>query len=226
MGNTKAKEKKRERKLMEMKMNFGWSKVKAAEMQEDPLAALPSFTVFNKNGVNLTLETKKHAMLSSSDKEWLFKLLERNMRSMYQQSNWGWNSDNKKTEVEEAAAWYLVARNDDGTPVAFSHSRYDMDFDDDVLYCYEIQLEESCRGKGLGKFMMKVLELLTIQAGLLKTMLTVFKHNTKAVTFFKEGLKYSLDETTPVDTIQEQFDYEILSRVNQKELKARESDMI
>ena len=97
-----------------------------------------------------------------------------------------------------------------------------MDFDDDVLYCYEIQLEESCRGKGLGKFMMKVLniicaryldiwmdqmqyvsssetliffflntvykilELLTIKAGLLKTMLTVFKHNTKASTFFKE----------------------------------------
>ena len=124
--NTKAKEKKRERKLMELKMNFGsvctsawrlskitetslrWSKVKAAEMQENPLAALPSFTVFNKNGVNLTLETKKygnnfsllknysskrmfhlsfsrHAMLSSSDKEWLFKLLERNMRAMYQQ---------------------------------------------------------------------------------------------------------------------------------------------
>ena len=69
--------------------------------------------------------------------------------------------------------------------------------------------------------MTQVLELLTIKAGLLKTMLTVFKHNTKAVTFFKEassyntqknvliqciavfqGLKYSLDETSPVDTIQ------------------------
>ena len=37
-----------------------------------------------------------------------------------------------------------------------AYDRYDMDFDDDVLYCYEIQLEESCRGKGLGKFMMKV----------------------------------------------------------------------
>ena len=33
-----------------------------------------------------------------------------------------------------------------------------------------------------------MLELLTIQAGLLKTMLTVFKHNTKAVAFFKEVL--------------------------------------
>ena len=31
-----------------------------------------------------------------------------------------------------------------------------MDHDDDVLYCYEIQLEESVRRKGLGKFMMKV----------------------------------------------------------------------
>ena len=40
----------------------------------------------------------------------------------------------------------------------YFHDRYDMDFDDDVLYCYEIQLEESCRGKGLGKFMMKVLQ--------------------------------------------------------------------
>ena len=65
----------------------------------------------------------------------------------------------------------------------------------------------------------KVLELLTIKAGLLKTMLTVFKHNTKASTFFKEvkqyaaasntntqiqmqGLKYSVDETSPLDTIQ------------------------
>ena len=31
-----------------------------------------------------------------------------------------------------------------------------MDHDDDVLYCYEIQLEESVRRKGLGKFIMKV----------------------------------------------------------------------
>ena len=28
--------------------------------------------------------------------------------------------------------------------------RFDMDFDDDVLYCYEIQLDESVRRKGLG----------------------------------------------------------------------------
>ena len=164
--NTKAKEKKRERKLMELKMNFGsvcasawwlskitepalrWSKVKAAEMQENPLAALPSFTVFNKNGVNLTLETKKYgnnlSILKNYSSKRMFHLFifqachaeflrqgmafqvtweehevhvstgvylksPRVINSMFfSQSNWGWNSDNKKTEVEEAAAWWVT----------------------------------------------------------------------------------------------------------------------
>ena len=57
--------------------------------------------------------------------------------------------------------------------------RYDMDHDDDVLYCYEIQLEDSVRRKGLGKFMMKVLELMMIKSDLLKIMCTVFKETRK-----------------------------------------------
>ena len=31
-----------------------------------------------------------------------------------------------------------------------------MDYDDEVLYCYEIQVEKKYRRNGLGKFMMKV----------------------------------------------------------------------
>ena len=97
-----------------------------------------------------------------------------------------------------------------------------MDHDDDVLYCYEIQLEESVRRKGLGKFMMKVLELLMMKNDLLKIMCTVFKHNDVASKFFKEVLKFEIDETCPYDTVYEQFDYEILSRFNLKEKKKRE----
>ena len=33
-----------------------------------------------------------------------------------------------------------------------------------------------------------------------------------AVKFFKECLRYDIDETCPYNTIYEQFDYEILSR--------------
>ena len=56
--NSKAKEKKAERKAMEAKMNRGVANVKAANAVEDPLALLPKpFSMFNKNGLDLKLET-------------------------------------------------------------------------------------------------------------------------------------------------------------------------
>ena len=70
--------------------------------------------------------------------------------------------------------------------------------------------------------MMKVLELLMMKSDLLKIMLTVFKHNEPATNFFKNVLKYEIDETCPYDTVYEQFDYEILSRFNTREKKRRE----
>ena len=56
--NSKAKEKKAERRAMEARMNRGVVNVKAANAVEDPLALLPKpFSVFNQNGLNLNLET-------------------------------------------------------------------------------------------------------------------------------------------------------------------------
>jgi len=223
--NTKAKEKKLERKAMEMKMNAGVYTVKKANNQENPIDVLPSFQKYQKNGVNLKLETVKVRQLDVKTQEWIVDLTERNMKEMYTKSEWGWNGDVKKKELLEDAAWYLIAKDaDTDVPVAFSHYRYDMDHDDDVLYCYEIQLEECVRRKGLGKFMMKVLELMMLKSDLLKIMLTVFKHNEVASKFFKEVLKYEIDETCPYDTVYEQFDYEILSRFNLKEKQKRDAD--
>merc|ERR1711902_319230 len=129
------------------------------------------------------------------------------MKDLYIQSEWGYNPETKRSELMEDAAWYLLAREaDTNKPVAFSHFRFDMDYDDDVLYCYEIQLEECVRRKGLGKIM-----------------LTVLKHNEVASKFFKDVLKYEIDETCPYDSVYEQFDYEILSRFNLKEKKEREN---
>ena len=90
-----------------------------------------------------------------------------------------------------------------------------MDYDDEVLYCYELQVEKAYRRKGLGKFMMKVLEMLMIKADMLKLMCTIFKKDKPEVEFFKNALKFELDETSFVDTVHEQFEYEILSRFNQ-----------
>ena len=88
---------------------------------------------------------------------WLMDLITRNMKAMYEQSQWGWKEANKKLEMLDDNAWYLIAKKeDDGKLLGFAHFRYDMDFDDEVLYVYEIQLEEEIQRKGLGRFMMQV----------------------------------------------------------------------
>jgi len=115
--------------------------------------------------------------------------------------------------MTEDTAWYLIAFNAEGTPLAFSHFRFDMDYDIPVLYCYELQLEVECRRKGLGRFMLQILELLAFKANLTKVVLTVFLHNPNSIKFFK-SLGYKVDESSPVQTLVEEFDYEILSKNN------------
>ena len=57
--SSKAKEKKMERKLMELKMNAGWAAVNKANAQENPLSALPSFSTFKKDDLTITMEIKR-----------------------------------------------------------------------------------------------------------------------------------------------------------------------
>jgi len=218
MGRTKEQLKadKARKKEEALRMDAGWTNVKEANKQENPLSVLPSFQKYNRNGLEVTFQTTRSSDLDTTMKDWIFKLLESNMKSLYEESDWGWSEINKKKEMNEEAAWYLIACDNEGKPVAFSHFRFDMDFDDDVLYCYEIQLEPSFRRKGLGKLMMKMLELLMVKNEMVKMMLTVFKHNDDAVKFFKECLRFEIDETCPYNTVYEQFDYEILSRYNPK----------
>ena len=67
--NARAQQKKAERKAMEEKMNRMVANVKVANSVDDPLALLPKpFTVYNKNGLELTLETVRAPELPESDK--------------------------------------------------------------------------------------------------------------------------------------------------------------
>jgi len=232
--NSKAKDKKAERKAMEAKMNRGVANVKLANSVEDPLAALPKpFSVYNKNGLDLTLETVRAPDLPDKTKQWAFNLVKTSMKPLYDdaykndpdmQAEFGWKEKEKLEELWSEHAWYLLARDQEGSPVAFSHFRYDMDYDDEVVYCYEIQVEPTHRRKGLGKFMLKVLEMLTLKADMLKLMATIFKKDKTEVAFFKESLKFEVDETSFVDTVHEQFEYEILCRFNQIKKKKMEEE--
>ena len=91
----------------------------------------------------MTLSTERVTDINEQEKNLIVDLLVRNMKKLYEESNWGWNEKNKREEMLEDAAWYLMARNAKGELCGFSHFRYDMDFDDEVLYVYEVRMQPS-----------------------------------------------------------------------------------
>ena len=145
---------------------------------------------YNKNDVDLTLSTKRVTDLSQDKKEVIIDLLEINMKKLYEESEWGWNAKNKRDEMLDDHAWYLLAEKPDGTIVGFSHFRFDMDYDDEVLYVYEIQIDPSYQRKGLGRFMMQVLELLGMRIFIyiIQTRSQIFIIETKKITI--KGVKF------------------------------------
>ncbi|XP_078592744.1 N-alpha-acetyltransferase 40-like [Branchiostoma floridae x Branchiostoma japonicum] len=213
--SNKGKEKKKRRKEEQAKLAASFTLVEAANKQEDPMATMAPFKKYERNGLNLAIECKKVAELDKDTVDWAFSITKDNMQTLYEESNWGWNDRLKKEELTEDKAWYLVARDQEGQPIAFSHFRFDMDEDEEVLYCYEIQLTKTARRKGLGKFMMQILQLLANKAQMLKVMVTVFKMNTESRDFFLKALKFELDETDPglCDPMEaDEYCYEILSK--------------
>merc|ERR1712150_347799 len=202
--------------------------VKAANDTSDPLENLPSFKKYSKNDLEVELTAERVTDLDETTKKWLMDLLTKNMKTLYEEGDWGWKESSKREEMFDDRAWYLMARSnsteDPGKLIAFAHFRFDMDYDDEVLYVYEIQLEDSVKRKGLGKFMMQLLELLAFKMEMRKIMLTCFRHDEQSQKFFKQGLRYTRDKTCPKDTLQEQFDYEILSKPNKRKLAKEEKE--
>nr|CAG4645303.1 EOG090X0MNC [Leptodora kindtii] len=189
--------------------------VRKANEQENPFSELIAFQTFSRNGLDLNLVYEKVSKLSPETVQWAFDLLKRNLKTMYEQTQSGWNERAKYLEMTDASARYLIAYNTEGKPLGYSHFRFDMDYGSPVLYCYELQLEVECRRSGLGRFMLQVLELMAFRANLEKVVLTVFMQNTAARSFFR-SCGYSLDDTSPAVTGDSAFDYQILSKRNMK----------
>ena len=197
-----------------MKVNDS-ERIQKANLIKNPLEELlpKKLTNFSKNGVKIRLESRKSSDLNTELKEWCFKLLEENMKKIYEGSKSGWNETEKREEMFEEKAYYLLAFDcTTNKPVGYCHFRFDMDFDNEVVYCYELQIDSQTRKVGLGKFMMEILEELCQQLELEKVMLTCSKMNHVGQKFFKDKMEYELDETDMNDE-DPNVDYCIYSKV-------------
>lgn len=192
----------------------------AANAVEDVMVDFPVFKSFVRNDVNARIANQHASQLDDATKEELVALFEANMQQQYESSDWGYDAAAKRKELFEPDARYLLAFDseedaNDGVPpsiAGFVHFRFVDDDDVEVMYIYEIQVAERMQRKGLGKFLMQIL-LLVARKHLMKlVVLTVFKSNTKALTFYRQKMGFAIDETSPSACGDHTQSYEILSK--------------
>ncbi|XP_045776682.1 N-alpha-acetyltransferase 40 isoform X3 [Maniola jurtina] len=184
-GN-KNKEKRQARKLEQRRIADGMSFVTSANKLKDLSPLCQDLLVYNNlESMEINMCIQRVTELDKDVLNWAISLTERNMKRLYETCAWGWNKERKVEEMTDDAAWYLIARNNDNILQAFSHFRFDMDFGEPVLYCYEVQIEEGGRRKGLGQRVMQVLERLARATHMRCVRLTALTHNPSAAAFFK-----------------------------------------
>ncbi|KAF9167718.1 N-alpha-acetyltransferase 40 [Mortierella sp. AD010] len=130
----------------------------------------------------------------------------------------GWCREDKEEEMQDTTSRYLIAFHDK-TPVGMIHFQFVeeetmTDRDAEVVYCYEIQVTRDYQRRGIGEYLIGLLETIGKATSMEKVMLTVFKANKDAIKFYLERLQY--DEISPCICLTRgrasRFDYEILSK--------------
>ncbi len=228
--NLTSKEKRLIRKERTKLLAAAWDVVNKANEIINPLAKFAAFSQFRReskgNGVlDLAISSMPVSDVDDETFEQIFRLERDNMKDLYENCAWGWHEKKKRAEMRDDRARYLIAKDSVGNVQAFSHYRFDIDFDVPVLYCYELQLLPKVRRLGLGKFMLQTLELIAFTNDMRKVVLTVFKNNSDACRFF-EKLRYEVDETSPEydendDDSDDSCHYIIMSKQNKKYITSK-----
>ncbi|CAF0746329.1 unnamed protein product [Rotaria sordida] len=146
--------------------------------------------------------------LSNEYQKQIIELFEMNMKILYEQSNDGYNFDEKQNELFSNQSRYLLILSSNNLLLAFAHFRFDIDYGSRVLYLYELQVNKNYQGQGLGQWIVEQMKLFCQKTQMLKIILTVYKINKKAIDFYMKKCQFEIDITDPSD---EHVDYIILS---------------
>ncbi|KAI0673496.1 acyl-CoA N-acyltransferase [Trametes maxima] len=213
----------------------------ANQASEDEIASVAQ--IYNKA---VTLRDKSYSVhilhassLSPGEKANIWQLWEANMRALVEPSSFGWEPKGKKKELFQRHARFILVfqgdqnssdREDTAPPIAFCMFTFERDLGHDQIYCYELQVSQTFRGSGLGRFFIEKLVAIGRHWGMSKIVLTVLKSNMGARYFYnatgfdidpsspeygRSGEVEDVDDNAPGDhepTEGETFDYEILSK--------------
>mgnify|MGYP002631032745 CR=1 FL=1 len=135
---------------------------------------------------------------------------------------WGWDDGAKRRELTDDAARFVLVRPkvaadaDASAPpppiAAYAHYRWEMEADGrPCLYVWEVQVADSCRRAGVGRFLMQLLELAARRAGVDAVTLTVMDCNTAALSLYA-SLGFSTDPGSPDAEVDGGPGYSILTK--------------
>ncbi|KAK9844129.1 hypothetical protein WJX81_005351 [Elliptochloris bilobata] len=184
-----------------------------ANAAPDLMAAYPAFRRYDRNGLAAALVSCGVGGLPPGDAPWAFALCKANMQALYDTA-WGWDDASKRDELAATEARFIVVytqaqEGGERQPAAYVHYRWEEEDGRPVLYCYEIQLEPRVQRRGLGGFLMKLLELAARKVGVDALMLTVIDANVGARAMYTK-LGYLEHESSPTE--EEAAGYGILAR--------------
>ncbi|CAO2040520.1 unnamed protein product [Urochloa humidicola] len=220
--------------------------IRKAVAVKDHLVLFPDFHKFQRNGLSVYLESGRGDQLTLTMRKYIQNLLKVNMEEPYGPE---WPSEEKvkcRDMVAPEARYIFVKKYSNGFTtecsmnqdagvehsnapcnedclVGFVHYRFVLEEELPVAYVYELQMEPSAQGKGLGKFLMQLIEQIACKNQMGAVMLTVQKANTQAMAFYTK-LRYVISSTSPsrVDPqIGLEKSYEILCKTFDSETKSK-----
>ncbi|KAJ7631012.1 acyl-CoA N-acyltransferase [Roridomyces roridus] len=147
--------------------------------------------------------------LDSAARDSVWSMFETNMRAMYTPSSFGWDPPHKKSELFDPLSRFILVYDGQRSLAAFTSFRFEFEDDENMLYCYDIQVSKSSQRHGLGRTLMNCLEKIAVDFTMDKLMLTVFKGNSRALKFYSK-IGFELDPDSPDDDDEE--DYKLLSK--------------
>ena len=171
------------------------------------------------------LKFRKSNELTPRERSQMMNIFTLNMEELYLNSGWGWDIAAKQKEIFHITSrfLYLTIPNPNGKEdqvVGYVMFRFEWDDEEEpehpVIFVYELQVSSSFQHKGIGKYLMQLLNGVSTTCRMWKIMLTCFKENTTALKFYY-SIGYNIDVNSPSRCGYEEETYEILS--NKPDLK-------
>ncbi|KAL8906734.1 MAG: hypothetical protein Q9207_001860 [Kuettlingeria erythrocarpa] len=154
------------------------------------------------NGISYHLKLESSSTLPDHDLDECLSLIANSSANDYASSSIGWSPQKKRKEMKLPDLRYILLIRPDSPPAANFRIQgflsFMLTYEDgyEVLYCYELHLAPALQRRGIGKQLIGVMEQVGINAGVEKSMLTVFVKNQAASKFY-EKLGYSTDDYSP-----------------------------